>query len=151
MRCGKMRAGVPYPDFSHTIVPKSNGFLVSLHGDSGKNSDNIGMPKQVRPRQKTKPRHFIKAWRQYRHLTQEQLAERIGVTPGNVSHLENGHQNYTQPMLEAIADALQCTPADLLMRNPAQSEMIWSIWENLEQPEKIQAVKILETFRKTGS
>jgi len=110
------------------------------------------MAKQVRPRFKeNKARHYIKAWRKHRRLTQEQLAERAGVSTGNISHLENGNQNYTQPMLEAIAEALQCEPADLLMRDPTQPEAIWTIWEKLDQPAKNQAIQILETFRKTGT
>jgi hypothetical protein len=67
-------------------------------------------------------------------------------------------QGYSQPTLEAIADALGREPADLLMRKPPSKDDdpdpnagMWSIWETLDQPAKIQAVRILETFRKTGT
>src|SRR5438105_716353 len=77
------------------------------------------MNKIVRSRLKSdKPRHFIKAWRLHRGLTQVRLADRIGVTHGALSQLENGVVSYTQPMLEALAEALQCEPADLLWRDP---------------------------------
>lgn len=110
------------------------------------------MSKLARPvPKKTKPRHFIKEWRKFRELTQAQLAERVGVSDGNISHLENGNQNYTQPILEALADALQCEPADLLMRNPLQTGAIWTIWEGLDPPAKQQAIEILEVIKKTGS
>lgn len=73
------------------------------------------------PARKTdKASHFIHAWRKYRRLTQEQLAERIDMTSGAISQLENGIINYTQPTLEAIADALGCQPGDLLSRMPDQ-------------------------------
>lgn len=112
-----------------------------------------GMGTRVKSRLKNpqRRRHFIKEWRKFRGLTQEQLAERIGVAVSSISQLETMKQGYSQPTLEAIADALDCEPADLLMRNPTQPEAIWSIWETLDQPAKNQAIQILETFRKTGT
>lgn len=87
----------------------------------------------------TRARHFIRAWRKYRGLTLEQLAERVEVTHGAISQLERGETNYTQPMLEAIAKALQCTPADLIMRDPNDSSAPWSIWERLEPEQREKA------------
>lgn len=119
-----------------------------------------GMGTRVKTRLKEpqRRRHFIKEWRKFRGLTQEQLAERVGVAVSSISQLETMKQGYSQPTLEAIADALQCEPADLLMRKPPNKDDpddpnggIWSIWENLDQPAKIQAIQILETFRKTGT
>lgn len=66
----------------------------------------------------SKPRHYVREWRQYRNLTQEQLAERIGKTHGAISQLERGLTDYTQGMLEALAYALSCEPSDLLGINP---------------------------------
>lgn len=79
------------------------------------------MPRKVRPIPKPKKaHHFIREWRKYRGLTQEQLALRIDGTSGAISQLENGIINYTQPTLEAIAYALMCEPGDLLSRDPAK-------------------------------
>lgn len=64
------------------------------------------------------PRHHIRAWRKHRLLTLERLAERIGVTAGALSQIERGDINYTQPMLEALADALQTTPGALVSWPP---------------------------------
>lgn len=66
----------------------------------------------------SRPRHFVREWRKYRGLTQEQLAERIEKTHGAISQLENGKIDYTQGMLEALAEALRCDPGDLLSRDP---------------------------------
>jgi transcriptional regulator with XRE-family HTH domain len=97
------------------------------------------------------PRHFIKAWRRHRGLTQERLAERVGVTHGAVSQLERGLMNYTQPMLEALADALQCEPGDLITRDP--NSEIWSIWDQvlkLPPAEQKRIVAIIEAVRKAS-
>jgi transcriptional regulator with XRE-family HTH domain len=119
----------------------------------------LAMGTRVKTRLKERRRHFIKEWRKFSGLTQEQLAERIGVAVSTISQLETGKQGYSQPTLEAIADALGREPADLLMRKPPSKEDpdldpnagMWSIWETLDQPAKIQAVRILETFKKTGT
>jgi len=63
-------------------------------------------------------RHFVHEWRKYRGLTQEQLAERVGLTSGAISQLENGIFAYKQPTLEALAEALECQPGDILSVNP---------------------------------
>lgn len=79
------------------------------------------MAKKISPHPKPKKAtHFIREWRKYRHLTQEQLAERIDATPGSISQLENGIINYTQPTLEALAYALGCSPGDLLSIDPSK-------------------------------
>jgi transcriptional regulator with XRE-family HTH domain len=64
---------------------------------------------QVKPRFK-EPKFrstFIRQWRHHRGLTQERLADRVGMTGGNLSKIENGNTGYTQATLEALADALQ--------------------------------------------
>ena len=115
---------------------------------------NRSMAKKVRTRFKQGPRrHFIRQWRTFRGLTQEQLAARADVTPGAISQLEVGRISYTQPTLEAIADALQCTPGDLLNVDPTVDGAVWSIWETLSPGERVQAAAILQTFKssKTGT
>lgn len=51
-------------------------------------------------------------------MTQEGLAERIGLTAPSISQLETGKQGFTDKSLEAFAEALGCSPGDLLERNP---------------------------------
>lgn len=82
--------------------------------------------------------HFIREWRKSRHLTLEQLAERVGVTHGALSQLERGLTKYSQGMLEALARELNCEPGDLIMRDPSQPGAIWSIWDNASEADRIQ-------------
>lgn len=112
----------------------------------------VPMAKTVVPRPKPqKRRHFIKQWRKHRNLTQEQLAERVGVTPGAISQVELGRVNYTQPMLEAVARELNCSPGDLLNVDPTRENAMWSIWETLDVPTRNQVIEIARTFQKTGT
>jgi transcriptional regulator with XRE-family HTH domain len=95
---------------------------------------------------------FIREWRKHRGLNQEALAERIAVSQETISRLERGQIAYTQPMLEALADALRCSPADLIMRDPTSPNSIWSIWDQIPATQRTQAFRILETFaKKTGT
>jgi transcriptional regulator with XRE-family HTH domain len=53
------------------------------------------------------------------HVTQQELAERIGRTPAAVSRWENGHTLPTAYDLRRISEAL-VMPPDLLLFPPAQ-------------------------------
>ena len=65
------------------------------------------------------PGHYIRAWRLYRGLlTQAELAAKVGLTSQSISRLESGRMKYRQEILERIAEALDCTPADLIGRDP---------------------------------
>ena len=75
-----------------------------------------GMGKPMSPGEK--PQHFIRQWRKYRRLTQEQVADAIGSTPGSISQLENGKQGFTDSTLYALATALGTSPGELLSRAP---------------------------------
>lgn len=105
---------------------------------------------QIPPRPRFR-RTFIAQWREFRNLTQEQLANRLEMTQSHLSMLENGKRGYTQETLEAIADALQTDAASLLMRNPADEEAIWSIWDHAKPGERQMIVDIARTVTKTGT
>jgi transcriptional regulator with XRE-family HTH domain len=98
-----------------------------------------------------RPRHFIREWRKFRGLSQEQLAERIGVTHGAISQLETGKVSYTQAMLEALADAMMCEPGDLVVRDPTQTASVWSLWERALPGERERIIEFMEfTIRKAS-
>lgn len=107
---------------------------------------------RVRPHQKRKRGlPLLAKWREYRsRMTQEQLAERSGLTQGMISHLENGKTDYSGETLEILAFALQCEPADLLMRDPTDSEAPWSIWETLDPPQRRVAVEMLKGIKRAS-
>jgi len=86
------------------------------------------------PRRRT----FLKEWREHRSLTQEQAAERIGVTQATLSRVERGVTPYDQDLLERIAFAYLCEPADLLMRNPTDKDAVWSITDNLRKADPVE-------------
>ena len=112
---------------------------------------NGGMKKKPPPPRRSRFRStFIAQWRDFRGLTQEQLASRLEMTQSHLSMLENGKRGYTQETLEAVAEALQTDVASLLMRNPKGGDAIWSIWELAKPDERRMIVDIAKTVTKTG-
>lgn len=102
-------------------------------------------------------RTFIRQWREYRELTLEALAERVGerlpdgFTHASLSRIERGLQPYSQPILEALAEELATDPASLLMRDPSDGTGMWSIWDQAKQGERRMIVDIAKTIVKTGT
>lgn len=96
-------------------------------------------------------RHFIKEWRKFRGLNQEQLAERIGITKSYMSKIESGKRRYDQFFLEAAATALSTSVPDLIMRDPSDPEGIWSVWDQLEPQQRRQVVEMAKVLRRTGT
>ena len=60
---------------------------------------------------------LIRVWRQYRALTQQQLAEKVGISKPYLSQLESGKRNGTTDMLKNIAKALDVGLEDLVDSN----------------------------------
>lgn len=63
---------------------------------------------------------YIREWRNFRGLTLEDLAAALDSSKGYVSELERGIRRYNQDLLEGIAKALKCSPADLLATDPTK-------------------------------
>lgn len=106
------------------------------------------------------PRHFIRQWRKYRGLTLEQLGERIGVTAGALSQLERGDINYTQPMLEALAEELKTSPGALVSWPPERDDAkavqqvrspLHKLADEMSPENAAKLVRMAEIFLKDGT
>lgn len=111
------------------------------------------MPRTTRKRKEfsRSQRVFFREWRNYRNLTLEQAAERIGMTHANLSRIELGRQRYDETTLSRMAEAYRCEPVDLLVRDPSDPEGLWSIWDQLRPAQKPQAAAILKALRDTAA
>lgn len=93
-----------------------------------------------------KSQYFFREWRDYRGLSQEELAHRIGQTAPSISQLENGKQGFRDVTLLAIAAALDCHPAELLARDPFDRDSVWSIWESIAEEDRPAALRAISGF-----
>jgi transcriptional regulator with XRE-family HTH domain len=119
---------------------------------SSANDPSSMKEKKVFPRFKQPPpRYYFKEWRKHRGLTQEKLGARVDLSASSISQIEHGKQGWTNSTLEALADALNCQPGDLLMRNPLDTEAPWSLWDLLKPAQRKQVVGLIEVMVKTGT
>ena len=65
-------------------------------------------------------RHFIKEWRTYRGLSQEEAGALINMSATNWGRIEKNEVPYSQDFLEEAAIILRCRISDLLERDPAK-------------------------------
>jgi transcriptional regulator with XRE-family HTH domain len=94
-------------------------------------------------------RTFLKQWREYRQLTQEQAAERIGMDRSNLSRLERGDIPYSQGVLEAAADAYSCEPWDLLNYDPFKAGEVVDIVKLIDEKNRATAIRLLRALTGT--
>ena len=71
------------------------------------------------------------------------------------SHGTQSRSSEQQETLEALADALMCEPADLIMRDPTSPDPIWSVWDRVPSTKRNDALRVLAAFAedsaKTGT
>jgi len=110
---------------------------------------------KVTPRFKEKkPKYYFREWRKFRGWTQEELAERVGLTASSISQLETGKQGFTDDTLRSLALELGCSPGDLLMRNPLDQDSVWLLVEHLKKaPERQRqtAIRVVRELLRTGT
>lgn len=95
-------------------------------------------------------RSFLKEWRKHRGYTQDRLSEMTGLSKPFISQIETGKRQYTQELLELFANALACSAADIIVRDPTDPDGLWSIYDQLEPVQRRQVVEIAKTLKRTG-
>lgn len=95
---------------------------------------------------------YIRAWRKKRGYTLDDMVGRLAVlgvdtTGASLSRIERGQQPYSQDILEAIAEALDVSPWDLLKNNPEipEAEVI-DFLAHLDAQELKQAESVLKAM-----
>lgn len=59
----------------------------------------------------------VRKFRKAHQLSQEELAERIGISTTHMSHIETGNTKLSLPVLVSLATALEVSADDLLFDN----------------------------------
>ena len=67
---------------------------------------------------RTREPNFLRAWREYRRLTQAKLAEAVDTTGAVISLLEAGERGLSDKWLRRLAPVLGTTPGNLLDMDP---------------------------------
>ena len=87
-------------------------------------------------------------------MSQEALADLVGVDRTTLGRIEAGKIPYNQDFIELCAELLRCEPADLLARDPHTEGAPAQVWAKLRSaPKRVQdqAVAIIETILRTAN
>ena len=97
------------------------------------------------------PNH-LRAWREFRGITQAELAERVGTNANMIGYLESGERGLSAKWLRRLAPALDTTPGMLLDHDPhlLDSDML-EIWVHAGERERRQLSDIAKTLLRTGT
>lgn len=81
----------------------------------------------------------VRKYRKAHKLSQEELAELVGISTTHMSHIETGNTKLSLPVCVALADALQIQTDDLLRSQPpvstAARQALASILEGCSEEE----------------
>lgn len=64
----------------------------------------------------------IRKFRKARGLSQEELAEMVGISTTHMSHIETGNTKLSLPVLVKLAEALDVQTDSILLERPAKKE-----------------------------
>lgn len=73
------------------------------------------------------------------------------MSPGNLSNIERGITGYNQETLEALAQALECHPAELLMRDPTTPTPLWKLWDEASPAQQKQIIGVIEGLLRSSA
>lgn len=87
-------------------------------------------------------------------MTQEQAAERSGVSQSTLTRIETGVREYKEHHLDALARAYLCTPAQLIGADPNSSGRgadIVDIWDHIPKEQRAAAQQMLQALATNGT
>ena len=97
---------------------------------------------------RTREPNFLRAWREYRGLTQAKLAEAVDTTGAVISLLEAGERGLSDKWLRRLAPVLGTTPGNLLDMDPHDVDHdIFEIFNSMSKEMQEQAKSILRALR----
>ena len=93
--------------------------------------------------------NYLKAWRTFRRMTQQQLADKVEppTTKSVIAALESGQNGVSAKWLRRLAPVLQTTPGFLLDRDPSDIDSEWAAATDAVPAEKrADAIAILKVL-----
>jgi transcriptional regulator with XRE-family HTH domain len=97
-------------------------------------------------------KNYLRQWREFRKMSQDDLAEKAETTKSVISLLENEKRPLSSKWLRRFAVILETQPGHILDVDPNEIDNnIIDIWATLSKTDRQQAAKILRTFKATGT
>lgn len=97
--------------------------------------------------------HYLKEWRKFRGMTQQELADALDTSKSVISDMERGELQLSPKWLRRIAPILQTQPGHILDHDPADLDNdIIDIWAHIDVDKRDTALNVLRQFvTKTGT
>jgi transcriptional regulator with XRE-family HTH domain len=103
-------------------------------------SHNEGVAKERIPNQ-------LRAWREFRRMTQEELAAKANTTASQISMLESGERGLTHKWALKLAPILKTNPGHLFDTDPGDLDNdVFDIWASIDKRDRAQALRVLKSF-----
>lgn len=97
-----------------------------------------------------RPPHYLREWRSFRRMTQQELADAIGTSKSAISDLERGVLQLSPKWLNRLAPVLKTQPGHILDHDPEELDNdIIDIWSRIPERDKEQARRVLRSFTGT--
>lgn len=97
------------------------------------------------------PNH-LREWREFRKMSQQELATACDTTQHQIAYLESGERGLSAKWLRKLSVALDTTPGMILDHNPNDLDSdIVEIWATASNRQKRQLAEIAKTILKTGT
>lgn len=95
--------------------------------------------------------HYLKEWRKFRGLTQQQLADGAETDKSVVSLIENGKRGLSDEWAHTFAPLLGTTPGFLFDHDPNRLDTaLIDAVRQVPPSQRDQALAILQTFKRAG-
>lgn len=97
-------------------------------------------------------RTYFAEWREWKGLTQQELADRMETTAGTISRVENGTRDWSKGYLEAFSYVIGCPNViDPITRPPGAPISLDDMLRDASPDMRRQAIAVVEAILKTGS
>ena len=100
-----------------------------------------------------RPPHYLRSWRTFRHMTQQELADAIGTSKTVISEFERGNLQLSPKWLRKLAPVLKTQPGYILDHEPEDLDNdVLDIWSKIDERDREQAALVLRSFiKRTGT
>lgn len=94
---------------------------------------------------------YFREWREWKGLTQQELADRLETTKATVSRIENGHRRWGKGYLEAFAHVMGCDVTDPISRPPGAPKSLDEMLKGAPAETRQQVLEFAQfLLRKAG-
>jgi transcriptional regulator with XRE-family HTH domain len=96
--------------------------------------------------------NYLREWRMFRRMTQQQLADAVGTNANMIQYLESGERGLSAKWLRRLAPVLDTTSGMILDHDPhtLDSDII-EIWATASNREKRQIADIAKAIVQPGT